>query len=212
MPTTTELTEQYLAVHPSIRDCLKYGVINYSKLARRVAKEIGAQKKSSMEAILVACRRYAHKIQKENELEGQIQTLLRSGSLEIKNKIVVIVVDKRFYVENLLEIERKIRKTADVFYAIEGSATFTLIVSEQYLVEVKKLLAHSIVRINRGLVMVTLKCPKELETTPGVIAYLYSLFAAYGINIAETMSCWTDTIFVVSEKDVASVMGFLSFS
>ena len=40
MPTTTELTEKYLAEHPSIKDCLREGVINYSKLSRKIAKDL----------------------------------------------------------------------------------------------------------------------------------------------------------------------------
>ena len=39
MPTTTELTEKYLEEHPSIKDCLKHGIINYSKLSRKIAQE-----------------------------------------------------------------------------------------------------------------------------------------------------------------------------
>jgi len=38
MPTTTEITEKYLTEHPSIKDCLKQGIINYSKLSRKIAK------------------------------------------------------------------------------------------------------------------------------------------------------------------------------
>jgi len=64
MTTITKRTEQYLASKPSIRDCLKKRVVNYSQLARLIRKEL-KDKKITMEAILIACRRYAHKIQKE---------------------------------------------------------------------------------------------------------------------------------------------------
>ena len=62
MTTTTELTEKYLSEHPSIKDCLKKGIINYSKLSRTIAKELNIEKKTSIEAILIACRRYEAKI------------------------------------------------------------------------------------------------------------------------------------------------------
>ena len=69
MPTKTELTEQYLAEHPSIKDCLKNGIINYSKLSRKIAKELNIEKETSIEAILIACRRYEMKIKEEKQLE-----------------------------------------------------------------------------------------------------------------------------------------------
>ena len=52
---------------------------------------------------------------------------------------------------------------------------------------------------------------KQIETTSGVISYLYSLLGENNINILETLSCWTDTIFLVEEKDLSRVMEFLRF-
>ena len=56
---------------------------------------------------------------------------------------------------------------------------------------------------------ITIKSPKDLENTPGVNAYIFSLFGEHGINIVEQMSCWTDTIIVISEDDIPAVMKFL---
>ncbi len=211
MPSTTELTEKYLEQRPSIRDCLKNNVINYSKLARKISIELGIEKESSVEAILVACRRYSLKLKKEKSLEEKILKILRKSELEIKNKIVVVIIDKGIYTGNLIEIEKKIRSNSDTFYAIEGVNAFTVIISEKYLDELNKLFKRNIINISKNLAMITLKSPESLESTPGVVSYLYSLFSEHGINIVETMSCWTDTIFVVSEKDIPDVMNFLKF-
>ena len=53
--------------------------------------------------------------------------------------------------------------------------------------------------------------PKGVEETTGFVAYIYSLFGENGVNILETMSCWTDTIFITSEDDIPTVMKFLKF-
>ncbi|MFH1663943.1 MAG: hypothetical protein ABH986_03995 [archaeon] len=211
MPSTTELTEKYLGQRPSIRDCLKNGVINYSKLARKISRELDVEKKSSVEAVLVACRRYAMKLKKEKSLEDKILKILKNSELEIKNKIVVFIIDKKIYGENLIAIEKKIRSNSDTFYAIEGVNVFTVIVSEKYLDELNKLFKRNIINVSKNLAMIIFKSSESLESTPGVTAYLYSLFGERGINITETMSCWTDTIFVVSEKDIPMVMNFLKF-
>lgn len=211
MPTTTELTEKYLAEHPIIKDCLKHGIINYSKLSRKIANELDIKKKTSLEAILIACRRYEAKLKNEKILENKILDILKKSELEIKNKIVVAIIDKRSYMGNLIEIEKKIRQTADVFYAIEGTKVFTVITSERNLEGLQTLFGKSMLKISKDLATITIKSPKDLENTPGVNAFIFSMFGEHGINIVEQMSCWTDTIIVISEDDIPIVMNFLRF-
>jgi len=211
MPTTTELTQKYLEEHPSIKDCLKHGIINYSKLSRKIAKDIDIEKKTSLEAILISCRRYEAKLKSEKIHEDKILDILKRSELEIKNKIVTAIMDKKGYIGNLIEMEKKIRSTADVFYAIEGTKVFTIIMSEKYLEDFQTLFNNNIIKISKNLAMITIKSPKDLENIPGFIAYISSIFSEHGINIVETMSCWTDTIFVISENDIATVMNFLKF-
>ncbi len=210
MATTTELTEKYLNEHPSIKDCLKSGVINYSKLSRKIAKELGIEKRTSMEAILVACRRYAAKLD-EGTSEDKILRILRKSELEIKNKIVVAVVSKKIFAENLIAIEKKVRSIADTFYVIEGTKVFTIITSEKYMDDINKLFGRNVLKLSDGMAMVIIKSPEDMEKTPGVVSYVYSLLADHGVNVVETMSCWTDTIVVVAEKEIPVAMEFLRF-
>lgn len=211
MTSTTEQTEKYIEEHPSIKDCLKNNIINYSKLSRKIATELKIEKKTSMEAILIACRRYEAKLKNKNTLEKNIINILQNSELEIKNKILVTVIDKKNYTSNFNEIEKKTRQNQDSFYFIEGTKVFTIITSEKYLQDLKKLFNKNIKKISRNLALITLKHPTDMETTPGVVSFLYSIFAEHGINIVETMSCWTDTIFIISEEDIPRIMKHLKF-
>jgi hypothetical protein len=211
MPTTTELTEKYLREHPSINDCLKNGIINYSKLSRKIASELSIEKKTSIEAILIACRRYEAKIKDEKILEDKILKILKKSELEIKNKIIVSIIDKGKYLGNIVDVIKKIQKTADTFYAIEGSKVFTIITSEKHFQDLETLFGNSIIKTSKNLAMIMIKSPIELENTPGVNAFVYSKFREYGINIVEQMSCWTDTIVVIGENDISPAMSFLKF-
>ena len=211
MPTTAELTEKYLSEHPSIKDCLREGIINYSKLSRKIAKELNIEKKTSLEAILIAARRYSEKLKTEKVREEKIIELLKESELEIKNKIVVTIIKKGFEPETMIDIEKKIKKQDDVIYSIEGTKTYTLITSEKYLIDIEREFANKIIKISKEQAMIIMKNPIGIEETTGFTAYLYSRFGEYGVNILETMSCWTDTIFVVSESDIATVMKFLNF-
>jgi len=211
MPTTAELTEKYLSEHPSIKDCLREGIINYSKLSRKIAKELSIEKTTSIEAILIAARRYEDKIKKEKIREDKILEILKQSELEIKNKIIVAIVQKNFTTETLLDFEKKIKKSADIVYLIEGTKTYTIITSEKYFEEIKRTFSDKIIKTAKNQAMIIMKNPKGIDETTGFTAYLYSRFGEYGVNILETMSCWTDTIFVISEEDIATTMKFLKF-
>jgi aspartokinase len=82
---------------------------------------------------------------------------------------------------------------------------------EKYQDELRSVFKANLIQLTKDLALITLKSPEELEGTSGVMDYLYSIFGENGINIVETMSCWTDTIFVISEDDVQKVIKFLKF-
>jgi len=211
MANITKLTEQYIAEHPSIKDCLKKGLINYSSLTRKLCKDLNLDIKKNFDAILIACRRYHRKVSKEPILENKIIKILKDSKLEVKNKIVVILVEKDIYYGHIIELQKEIKKKSELFHIIEGSSTITVISSHEFLDIIKKLFKNKIIKVTENLAEVTLKSSENMENTPGVIAYLSTLLADNGINIIETMSTWTDTLFVIAEEDIAKVMELLRF-
>jgi len=200
-----KVTEKYIQEHPYVRNCLKKGLINYSSLSRIIGEK---EKIKNFDAILIACRRYRDKIKKD-KYEKEILELLSKSKIEVKNKIMVVVLEKN--TPNIEILEKKVRKDQEIFRLIEGATAKTLIVSNEYNEDVKKLFKTNILKENHNLVEITIKSPPDIESTPGVISLLYSLFSESGINIVETMSCWIDTIFIVEDKDLAKVMEILRF-
>ncbi|MBI5392925.1 ACT domain-containing protein [Candidatus Woesearchaeota archaeon] len=207
----TQITETYIKEHPSIKNCLKNNLINYSKLSRLIIKEMHLEKKTTKDALLIAARRYQTKLKKQQSNEKEIIALLKKSEIEIKTKIVVFIVEKSLYLDNLLDLEKRIKKKADLFYTIEGTSAFTLITTEKYYDDCIEFFKHKIVNESRELVMIIIKSSKDIEETPGVMAYLLSLFAENQVNVYEVMSCWTDTIFVITQNDLEKAMGFLKF-
>ena len=210
MTNISKLTEEYISTHPSIKDCMKSRLINYSKLSRLIASEMNLSRKN-FDAILIAARRYTDRLKKEEAQERKILRILKQSRLEIKNRIIAVVVEKNIYYESLLSLEKDVRKKAEVFHVFEGANAITIITSDAFLDSIDKLFKGRIIKLHQSLVEVILRSPKEIETVAGVIPFLYSLFGEHGINIVETMSCWTDTVFVVDEKDTAKVMEILKF-
>jgi len=210
MANITRITEQYIAEHPYIKDCLKKGLINYSSLARQIAAELGVSLKENFDAILIACRRYKRKLKNESAVENRILKILKQSKIEIKNKILVVVIEKVHF-SSILTIEKEIKAASEPFNIIEGTNSITIITSEDFLELIRKTFRHNIIKESKNLIEVIIKSPKEIELTPGILHYIFSLFGEHGLNIVETMSCWTDTLLVIDEKDIAKAMEILRF-
>ena len=203
-------TECYIMDRPSIKDCVKKDMINYSKLARAVIRDCGMDEKD-FDAVLIACRRVRDKLSKEKSFEKPIIDLLKKSKVEIKNKMIVGIVERSVNFDLLVEIGKEIKKQKEILHLVEGTSTFTLITSEEFEDLLKNNLGSKLIKIEKNLVEIVIKSSEELESTPGVVAYLYSLFGEYGINIAETTSCWTDTIFVIEKKYFSKAVEVLKF-
>lgn len=207
----TKLTENYIQEHPSIKDCLKNGLINYSSLSRQIASDLNLDLKKNFDAILIACRRFKRKLKKEETFESKILKILKESKIEIKNKIIAIVLEKDVHFSNLINLEKEIKKKNEIFRVIESTSAITIITTEEFIALINRYFKNKIILENKNLAEITIKSPEEIETTPGTYAYLCSLFGENNINIVETLSCWTDTIFLVKEDDVGKVMGLLRF-
>ncbi len=210
MPTTTELTENYIAQHLSIKECLKRGLINYSALARHIAKELNIQKTTSKEAILIAAIRYREKI-KPQDTEKHIAKLVNESSIELKNNIMIYILDKSIYPDSLIEIEKAIKKERGLFFAVEGTKTITLIVQKNYAELISKRFKASILNTKENLSLIILTTSTAIEHTPGIVSYISGLFFEHGVNIEEFTSCYDDTLIVINTKDISNAMTFLPF-
>jgi hypothetical protein len=207
----TKTVEKYLQEHPTIKDCLKKGLINYSALARIVAKDTDLDIKKNFDALLIASRRAHSKIKLERSSSDKILAVLKQSRIEIKNKIVVFVLEKSAPDRMLIDIEAKIKAKEEVFHLVEGASAITLITVEDFGKEIKRVFKNYILEETSELVEVVLKSPPAIEETAGIMGHLYSLLGENGINIVETMSCWTDTLFVIHEKDLGKAMELLKF-
>ena len=130
--STSSLTKEYIRENPSIKSCLKRGLINYSALSRKIAKDLSIENKTSKEAILVACRRYEDKLKDENKTEKEITGILEKSSISIKNKIAVFTLNKKFNMEVIEDAQKSILEKSGIFYILEGSDNYTIITQSKF--------------------------------------------------------------------------------
>ena len=209
---STRLAEMYIEGHPSIKDCVKKRLINYSKLSREIIKSSNSGREN-FDAVLIACRRYYRKISSTAAVEDEIIRLLANSKLEVKNKVSVVVIENSIYSDDLINIEKKAKKAREIFYAIEGTDAITVVIAMDFIPEMKAVFKSSIIKVWEDVALVTIRSAAgKQDTTPGFLSFITSKLSQQGINILEIMSCWSETLLVVSEADIARVLQAFKFS
>lgn len=194
-----KIVRDYVDTHPSIKDCLKDDLINLSALSRQIMKERGL---TTMEATLVACRRYKDTSPRHNE--RTIKTTLAKSKVEMSSKVAIVTLRNDWQIYGKLQgFLRKALSEGHVPKLIQGSKAITLITDETTAQSVEEELGKSnLLGFDKGLVEISVTSPESIRTTPGIISYLYGSLSSNGINVVETMSTYTDTIFIVEPDNM----------
>jgi len=176
-------------MRPSITDALKMQIVNYSALARMLQTEIG---EGSLEAVKAAIIRISEELETKKGLqEEKVLSILRKSVVRLQDKIAVIISPKE------LEIP----------YIVTAYLTDSYVyVVDQTLLKEKP---PEFAQLKSNLVALILISPPVVESTPGFVAFLTSLLASREINIAEFISCSTNTVIVLDQKDALNAFSLL---
>lgn len=191
---TSEHIWLYVKRRPFIKEMLKYDLVNYSRLARKLCRDIyGSQ--ANFYAAKAALMRMAPKIRKkEGEIEGKALEVLKNTSLTIRSKVVVLVSSSQLQLEAISSVK---------------SGRFYVYIAARR--DAKKAMrSKSVVLSEDNLNLFILSSGTEIETTPGVISTILHLLAAEGINVREFISSYTDTLLVIKEADTSRAYELLS--
>ncbi|NQV91687.1 hypothetical protein HQ489_04395 [Candidatus Woesearchaeota archaeon] len=176
-----------------------------------MSHELKITKKTSLEAILIAARRLELKLKKELNYDKEIKKVLENSEIEIKNKISVLIFDKKLTIENIEKIYKNSINNNGSSFFLEGSDNYTLITQDKMVKKILLFTEKNVIKHHQNLTLVNIKNPPEVEEIPGIVAFLTSLFSENGVNIIELLSCWKDTLFIFNSKDVNKVINFLQF-
>jgi hypothetical protein len=206
--SVAERTRAYIDSHPSIKDCISKDLINFSSLARLIMKEEGIKNE---EAVMIACRRYALTLGKHDH-ELEILSVIGNSRVEVKTKICIVTAKNDWTVLQRLEsVFRKLINEKAIMQVIQGTQAITIIADEKLKGEVVAAVGkENVLKVRQNLVEISVKSPEVITETSGVFAYLVSSLAEGGLNIVETVSCYTDTIFIVAEEDMIRAYSILS--
>ncbi len=211
-PTRESLAERtriYIDSHPSVKDCVSKGLVNYSSLARAIMKDLDLD---NQEAVMIACRRYASKMGVSTDHEISILNILKDSRLEMRTKTCIVTAKNDWSVLHKMDNLFKDLWNEDSIMQIVQSASAVTIIADKMLKEriIDTVGRFNILKIRENLVEITVKSPEKIVETSGVIAYLITNLSDAGINIEETVSCHTDTVFIVGEYDMINAYSVLT--
>jgi len=174
----------YLEKYPYLIWTLKNGLMNYSSLTRRIQQELGVK---NFDAVIMAIRRYRDNI-KQSKDTGILE-ILSDSTLEIKTGMNVYV---------LKDVKKEAIDRLEHYHLISGTDFNVLITSTR--------LNSACIKKHENVVEVRIKSPEAIEITAGFTAYVYGVVAERGINIIETYSAYTDTVFVVEKRNLPEIV------
>jgi aspartokinase len=187
--TIAQNVRSHLRNKPYLLEALEKGIVNLSELSRQIQEELKIDNTSAVKAAL---RRFSEELQKHKQKreEKVLQVLRRSG---------IAVYDRKSVIITTKEMNTKTGMKVDLL----GKIVY-LLDRGDLPGRINALVKHD------NCTMIVMHSPKELEATPGVVAFLTTLLAEQNVNIIEFISCWTETIIVVEKKDSLKAYEVLS--
>lgn len=187
--TIAQEVRDYLKNRPYVLEALEKGIVNLSELSRQIQKEL---KVNNIIAIKAALRRFSEELQKrKHKREEKVLKILKESNITLHDGNSVVVTSKPLEIEGII----KVNLGGKIVYLTDKNNLGKL---------------NGVLQKHEDCVMIVIHSPTELESTPGVVAFLTSLLAEQNINIVEFISCWTDTIIVVEKKDSLKTYEILS--
>lgn len=203
MTTTSQVVKRMIESRPMLQESLIEGIINYSKLAKKIQPKIEAELDESVKtsAVIMALHRHADKLQKRTIINKPFKF---NPEIIMKTNLCDICVMKTQSALGKIEQIHKIvdYEKGDTFNVIHGNHEIAIVISQKHLVQLEKILKKErILNIEKNLVSLTLSLTREFLYTPGILSLVTRKLAWENINIFENISTMTELIFITAEKD-----------
>ncbi|RLF06901.1 MAG: ACT domain-containing protein [Thermoprotei archaeon] len=195
---------ELLLSKPMILTALELGVVNYSALARLLKEEVEERigREVSDTSVKMAIIRFRDRL--VESLTGsrrEVLDVIARSSLSLIDDIGLATIrasDPLSLMSKIAEVVPRAR----FLQLTQGIYTFTVVADvetlERIIEATEKTLVEVVYKDQAAIVVVS---PREIITTPGVIAYLTTLLAFNGINLTQIISAHTDTIFILRRDD-----------
>jgi len=177
--SVSKQVKAYIERKPYILEAIEQDIVNYSALSRKIAKDLGVKNTDTVKAAIIRTSEKYRKTKRKTQKKAI--ELLRHAHFSVKNKIATL------HHSTFVDIK-----------AISYSKT-----PSGYMFFIDEDIARNSTfkKIDCGFAILHIKSLKEIENTPGAIAFILSALASEGINVSHVIGCREDTFIVVKEHD-----------
>ncbi len=198
---------RYIRKHPSVKDCLKRGLLNLSAVARVITEESSTKFKHERAAVVMALRRLRRRVS-ERSNEDSLMRVIRSARLSTESGLGAIILDRTsldriIFNRGIRNYQQRAQTKNKTFDLIELANVAVVFCAEDDVVQMKREFPAAVIKSHTALSMVQLHFGPQIETTVGVTSYVYATLAEHGINIVEEVSCWDKIVMMVREVDLS---------
>ncbi len=193
----------------SLQDALQRGYGNYSAIARmlkpRIEEILGRDVKLESVITSVKRARIEHGPRRE-----EIAKIIAGSVINLRTDVAKITVEKTTRTSEIL------RKTLTDFVGeflqvLEGMSTVTLVFDQRLFEGIHSTLrGHHILDERKNLAAIIINSPREIVDAAGCTIAFYNPVSRKHINIEESMSCYTDTVIVISMEDTGTAFTTLN--
>ncbi|MDE1851797.1 MAG: ACT domain-containing protein [Candidatus Micrarchaeota archaeon] len=180
-----DLVRTYLKNKPYTMEALESGIVNFSSLSRLVQKELNI---GSYQAVKAAVRRYAAQIgSMKGTIEKRALEVLKENRITLLDGVYVIISSQKMDIDNKAEVK------VDSYYVyLTDKNAFKSMTRKQ---------KSSLIKVHENCSAIIIYSEEKLENVSGVLAFVTSLLAERSINVIEFISCYTETMLIVSKED-----------
>ncbi len=191
-----------LDADPYAKQAIRLRIANYSAIAKRLNIR-GA----SFHAVKAAVRRYAGEMEYHTYEKG-LKHILAGTKITLKSNVAVLFLAPGY--DSLVRLQKVQKELGKEFSLISSPNGITIILDQEKLGKVKKIVRRKIISELKGMYAIILTSPfEEIDTTPGFVAFVTELLARNAINIHEYYSCYSDTAYVLGKQDALKAYGML---
>ncbi len=174
------MVRDYIKKNPELIISMKMGILNISKLSRKIADEVPGYN-------IISVRSALNKVFGENNVSDtvHIDKLLAESKVTLQDKIMVITTDRKLENINFLSVTYL---TDSIVYIIDETKN-------------KKLDLPRNASIEKNVSSIHIFSSIEIVKTPGFVMKINERLYSYEINVLQLISCSNETIIVVNRKD-----------
>ncbi len=200
--SVASIVRDYVSRDACLMECLGRGIVNYSEAARRIAYELQREHgiRVSVSAVKMALIRLSRRLAAKGLQE--VERVVACSRLALQDDVVVVTVNRE-ELGNVLGVVSRLLASSRFIQVTQSLRTATIVVAREDYPLIQRVLRSQPLEVVEGQTVIIIVSPREIVSTPGVVAYITGFLSRHGVNITQIISCHVDTMIVLDSSDAA---------